>query len=445
MNNLKAGFGRTIINPKEGTPISGYYKPRFVEGIIDDLEANALALSDGKNTLLLIAIDNCGIKLDILDVYRSEISKEFSLSMENIIISTTHTHTGPVCATVSENELVKEYIIFLKGKLKEVAKMAIEDLSDAKMGYGVGKAENISFGRRYVMKDGSIKTNPGVNNPDIVKPLGEVDERVSVLKFDREADSLVFVNFTTHPDVVGGSKVSSDWPGLTRRCVEKAIDNSKCIFVNGAEGDVNHVNVHPRGGDFNGMFNDFDDVARGYDHARHMAHVVTGGVLQCFCKVNYVDVPEIICKEKRISIASNMPKAEDMPEARRINELHLAGKDDEIPFTGMMLTTVVAEAARMIALEHGPESFAMPINAVSLGSVAFVTIPGEGFTNIGLALKATEGFDLIIPIGMANGYEGYFPMKDSYDEGGYEARSSRFAAGVAETIIEEGKALIKSL
>ena len=185
MNNLKAGFGRTIINPKEGTPISGYYKPRFVEGIIDDLEANALALSDGKNTLLLIAIDNCGIKLDILDVYRSEISKEFSLPMENIIISTTHTHTGPVCATVSENELVKEYITFLKGKLKKVTKMAIEDLSDAKMGYGVGKAENISFGRRYVMKDGSIKTNPGVNNPDIVKPLGEVDERVSVLRFDR--------------------------------------------------------------------------------------------------------------------------------------------------------------------------------------------------------------------------------------------------------------------
>ena len=97
MNNLKAGFGRTIINPKEGTPISGYYKPRFAEGVIDDLEANALALSDGNNTLLLIAVDNCGIKLDILNVYRSEISKECLLPTENIIITATHTHTGPVC------------------------------------------------------------------------------------------------------------------------------------------------------------------------------------------------------------------------------------------------------------------------------------------------------------------------------------------------------------
>lgn len=446
MNNLKAGFGRLVINPEEGTPIAGYYKPRFVEGILDDLEVNALSLSDGKETVLIIAVDNCGLRMELLDDYRKAISEETDVPFKNIIICSTHTHTGPSTKDVDKCEKTEKYMAFLKDKLKEVSLLAVSDLTDAKMGYGIGEAKNISFGRRYVMKDGSIKTNPGVNNPDIVKPLGIVDERVSVLRFDRtDGKTLIFANFTTHPDVVGGSKISSDWPGLTRRTVEKVVDNSLCIVVNGAEGDVNHVNVNPKGGDFNGMFNDFDDVARGYSHAQHMANVVTGGVLQCFCKVNYVDVDEISAKAKVVEIASNMPKPSDMAEAHRINELHKAGKDSEIPYTGMMLTTVVAEAARMVALEHGPESFPMNINAVSLGKVAFVTIPGEGFTNIGLALKETEGFDLVIPIGLANGYEGYFPMKDSYDEGGYEARSSRFRAGVAEHIIEEGKALIKSL
>lgn len=33
----------------------------------------------------------------------------------------------------------------------------------------------------------------------------------------------------------------------------------------------------------------------------------------------------------------------------------------------------------------------------------------------------------------------------SYDEGGYEARSSNFKAGTAEQIIKEGKELIESL
>ena len=36
-------------------------------------------------------------------------------------------------------------------------------------------------------------------------------------------------------------------------------------------------------------------------------------------------------------------------------------------------------------------------------------------------------------------------MKEAYDEGGYEARSSVFAAGVAEKIIDEGKALLDGL
>ena len=41
--------------------------------------------------------------------------------------------------------------------------------------------------------------------------------------------------------------------------------------------------------------------------------------------------------------------------------------------------------------------------------------------------------------------DGYFPMQDAYDEGGYEARSSPFKAGVAERIISEGTKLLAEL
>lgn len=140
-----------------------------------------------------------------------------------------------------------------------------------------------------------------------------------------------------------------------------------------------------------------------------------------------------------------MPKREDMAEAYRINELHEAGKDDEIPYAGMMLTTVVAEAARMLRLEHGPESFEMQLSGIAIGDVVLLGIPGEPFTGIGRALKDTEGWELVLPTCLTNGSEGYFPMKEAYDEGGYEARSSSFQAGVAELIIEEGKKLMSDL
>ena len=195
----------------------------------------------------------------------------------------------------------------------------------------------------------------------------------------------------------------------------------------------------------NGMFMDFDDVSRGYDHARYMGRVVTGGVLQAFDKVKYVDVDSIKYKQRTIHVPSNMPKPEDMPEAYRIDALHQAGKDDELPYKGMMLTTVVAEAGRMIRLEHGPEVFDMELSAISIGEVALLGIPGEPCSGIGRALKETEGFDLVIPTCCTNGYQGYFPMKEAYDEGGYESRSSSFRAGVAEQMIEEGKALLTEM
>ena len=446
MNMLKAGFSKVDITPEMGAPINGYTKLRYAEGVLDELEAVALAVSVKDIVALFISVDICHISGDILDVYRKGISEVTEIPLDNIIIACTHTHTSPMVIADTGEEIVDKYIAFLGEKLKEVSKEAIADLTEAKMGYGVGEAKNISFARRFVMKDGSIKTNPGVNNPDIVRSVGDVDERISVLRFDRvDGKKLVFANFATHPDVVGGSKISADWPGLFRHTLEKTIDNTSCIIFNGAQGDVNHVNVHPKGGDFNDMFVDFDDVSRGYEHARHMAYVLVGGVLQCFQKVSYVDVDEMVCREITFKVPSNMPKPEDMENAYRIVELYESGRADELPFKGMMLTTVVAEARRMIRLEHGPEYFDVPMSAVKLGPVAFVTIAGEGFSDIGIELKKSDKYQLVMPIGLANDYMGYFPMMDSYEEGGYESRSSNFKAGVAERIIEKGKELIESL
>lgn len=446
MNQLYAGFGKVNITPAMGIALQGYYIPRFAEGVLDELEIKALALACGEDRAILLSMDSCEFDQEITTDFRQHISEVTGIPMEGIYLHVTHTHTAPTIEKNSNDDRLCEYFQMVYRKMADVAQFALEDLKPAKMGWGIGEAPNIAFVRRFRMKDGSVKTNPGVDNPDIVEPIGKVDERVTVLRFDREgAESLVLVNFGNHPDVVGGCKISADWPGFLCKTVEKSIDNVKCIFFNGAQGDVNHVNVHPTGGYLNDMFMDFDDVARGYEHAKYMGRVVTGGVLQAYDKVKYIDVDSLKCMKRTIHIPSNMPKAEDMEEAYRINALHQAGKDDELPYTGMMLTTVVAEAERMIRLEHGPESFDMELSAIAIGDVVMIGIPGEPFTGIGRALKEIEGWELVVPTCLTNGSQGYFPMKEAYDEGGYEAQSSDFRSGVAEQIIEEGKQLIKDL
>ena len=445
-NNLKVGYARLNVTPPMGVNISGYYKVRIADGVLDDLEVCAVAVNSSENTVILITIDHCGLNKVFLNEWRENISKDTGVPAEAIFIHTTHTHTGPMLVKNHKNPLTQEYEIFLARRVRDVAVFALEDMKDAKMGIGTAEAKNVAFIRRYRMKDGTAKTNPGVNNPDIVAPIGVTDETVSVVRFDREgAESVVIANFANHPDVVGGNKISADWPGMTRRFVEKAIDNTKCIVFNGAQGDVNHVNVHPKAGDFNDMFNDFDGCSRGYGHARHIARVITGAVLSIYDKVEYMDVDSVKYQQKIVEIPSNKPNPEDLPLAHKYNDLHNAGRDDEIPYTAMMLTTVVAEAARMVRLENAPDTFPMLFSAVSFGDVAMFGVPGEPFNGVGRGLKAAPGWKMVIPCCLTNASEGYFPMIDSYDEGGYEARSSSFKAGVAERIIEEGTKILSDL
>lgn len=446
MNRLYAGFGRVNVTPMTGIGMGGYYIPRFVEGVLDDLEINALALACGETRVLLVSMDHCSLLIDTATALRQHIAEVTGLSMEAVYLHTTHTHTSPFVRKDSEKELEQEHYQFVRHRMADVAQFALADLKPAKMGWGIGEAPNVAFVRRFRMKDGSVQTNPGVNNPNILEPIGDVDERVSILRFDREeAESVVLVNFANHPDTVGGCKISADWPGFLRRTVEKTLDHVKCIFFNGAQGDVNHVNVRPTGGDMNDMFIDFDDVSRGYGHARYIGRVVTGGVLQAYDKVKYVDVSSLKAMTRKISVPSNIPTQEELREARRIHELHEAGRDAELPYEGMMLTTVVAKAMRMLRMENAPEFYEMELSAIGIGDVVMLGIPGEPFTGVGRAIKETEGWDLVLPTCLTNGAGGYFPTKDAYEEGGYESAGSKYRAGVAELIVQESQQLLKEL
>jgi len=446
MQQLKVGYAVSNIDPMIGIELEGYYQIRKCEGIKDSLEVTVLALECGSKRVALITLDLCLIQTAFANRLRAFVSEATGLAKDEIYVSCTHTHTAPYTRESDEFPLEQAYGNFLIHRVADAVRTALADLAPAKMGFRVGEAKNVAFLRRYRMKDGSIRTNPGVNNPDIVAPIGEVDERVNVLRFDREgADTVVLVNFGNHPDVVGGNLISGDWPSILRRTVEKSLDNVRCIFFNGAQGDVNHVNVHPKDGDLNQMFIDFDDVARGHNHAQHIARVVTGAVLQVFDKVKYVEANDLSSLEKTIHVPSNKPTPEEMPEARRIHELHEAGRDAELPYKGMMLTTMVAQAARMVNLEHAPDAFPMNLIGVKIGPVALIGIPGEPFTGVGQGLKTSESFELVCPSCITGGYEGYFPMQDSYSEGGYEAGTSRFKAGCAEYIVKEGKQLLAEL
>ena len=446
MATFKVGFSRVDITPPLGVPIAGYFVKRIADGVLDNLDCNCIAVSDGEKTALLYSLDLISINQKTDDGYRAKISEATGVPYEGIFIACTHTHTGPSVGRVDEG-CEKVYDEFLGTRLCDAGVYAIQDLADASMYIGRSKAERVAFIRRYRMKDGSIRTNPGVNNPEIDGPIGKPDDTVQVIRFKRcGKKEVVVVNFQCHPDVIGGCKISADWPRAVRETVEGALPNVNCVYFNGTQGDTNHVCTDPKDGELEGLeLESFDDVARGYEHSHHMGRAVAGAALQIYGKCAPAKTGEIKYAHSVLRVPSQMPAKEDLPLAHKYNDLHKAGKDEEIPYVGMQLTTVVAEAARMVRLENGPDHFDLYLSSVAFGDVAFAGFPGEPFTDIGRGTKEGSPFRMTIPCCLTNGSQGYFPVDSAYAEGGYEARSSNFAAGIATSLINGQVEQLKKL
>ena len=448
MNVFQTGYARVNINPPLGIAVCGYCVPRFAKGFLDDLEVSALVLSLGEKKIALIAVDVCELYETNIKKFTTDIEKATGIPKDNIFISASHTHTGPcpVPSTVFEadDEPIIKYADFLTERIVDSVKLALMDLRPTRMGYIVGYApERVAYIRRYKMKDGTTQTCPPMDDPNIDYPLGELDQRVNVLRFDREgSDTVVLVNYGLHADTINGEMISADWPSWMRRTLDKALDGVKCMFFNGAEGDVGSTNVHPAGGDMNDTEISFDNEMKSPGMARFIGRAIAGTVLQVYDKVNYVDVNEIDIIKKAVALPANIPSPEELPLAKKYKESHEMGRDDLIPYTAMELTTVVAEALRMCEFENSPKTIDITLTGVKIGNIAMIGIPGEPFTEIGVQIKDHDAMDLILPVSLTNGCEGYFPTESAFAEGGYEARTSHYKAGTVDAIVRAAREMI---
>ena len=457
MSQLKVGFCRLDVTPPLGIRLMGNNNIRRAENILDALEISVMALECGETKVLLVS-------MDALYPYehayiRQTLSEKFGIPQEAIFVHGTHIHTGPMidrhfgspespvaAAAVAlqtpdldkDIEKIVSYTKFFLNKVVDAADYALRDLTNTKLGYAVSQAPGIAFIRRFRMKDGSIATNPGMGNPDIAEPLAEVDERVNVLRFDREdGQTYVLCNFGCHPDTTNRLNITADWPGIFRHTLEKTLDNVKCIFFTGAQGDVNHLDVK------HGLECGWD----GYDYrnAIHLGHVVAGAVLQVFHKVHYVEADSLRFIQEDIQIPTNRGTPDQLPEAHRIMDIYTKYGAKALPLSGSARAANIAEARRIVQLENGPDYYDVRLSAVAIGNIAMIGLPCEPFTALGVALKQAPGWDLVLPCCLTNGHWGYVGMEQNYIEASYETRGSRLKSGCGEMMIENGLRILEKI
>ena len=439
---LKAGFGRIDITPPFGVSVQGYYEKRIADGILDPLLATAVAFDDGQRRAVVISVDVIGFNQILMDEIRPMVAETIGTQKEAVFICCTHTHLGPGLTNPEKGGTGEEendtYVrnTFMK-KLCDVAALAVHDLAPARLSCTRGEVKDVAFVRRFVMKDGAYRTNPGYLNPDIDHALGTPDENSSLLIIKREnAPEIGIVNFQVHPDVIGGCKLSADYPKFVRDTYETLIPNSRCMYINGAQGDTNHIDVRL----------DETKCRGGYGRSRYMGRKIAMSVVANYELAEPLEGEKITFGQKSYLASVNKGTAQELEASRAVVEVYEAqGLDAITPFHGRTKAETRTIAKRVVAVDEFPDEKELYLTAVSVGDVVFAGFPGEPFTDIGRGVKANSKFTLTIPACAANGYEGYFPMKSAFDEGGYEALNARYKGGTAEKLIEVSTDVVNSL
>lgn len=434
MNCFKVGFSRRIISPEVGARLYGYPGARASKTLHDNLFTNVLAFATKDELALMISVDLCTLPQDINADLRQKIEIETGIPADKMILSTIHTHSGPMTAGTSDSDkgwgsANMEYIyeVFFPQTIA-ATKEAIEGLQDAKMGIGE-VSSNVGINRRETTPEGTVILG---QNPD-----GPFDSRMMVLSFKNTEDKEIvsLIHYGCHPTAAGQApEISRDWPGYMVDRLEKET-GAPAVFLNGAEGDIG-----PRLS--NGM-------TTGDMKLMKEVGVIAGeDAVQAYKSISSYCKPDFSVKSDVITLPyRKLPTIEETKSA-----MAALGDPEKLievdVLTYERYENILAHYEQNLPIET---EWNFQQTYIALGSVVFVPYPMEMFCQISLNQQKCSPFEHTLCLSNANGSIGYLPTKDQIPFGGYEIDSFQafnvfvLEEDAAHQIVEKNTALLNQL
>lgn len=416
-NTLFAGISRTNITPSSKEILGS-------KTVHDSLYAKTIILDNQKNKVAFILLDSQGVAQFIIEEAKKRIHQQTGFPIENIVISSTHTHSGIIAQTSPENFKQKAFTTyqeFLISKLSQSIIEANKTLTPVKIASGsIEKPEHVFNRRWYTTKTNvnplggkdSVKMNPGSKMRDqLIKPAGPTDPEVSFIAINKLDNTpfAVLANYSLH--YVGGVKqeeLSADYYGVFDTELNKALNNNKinpnfiAIMSNGTSGDVNNNDYskplpsHPK-----------------YEKMNMVAKDIAKAVAKEYSNLEFSNWIPINVAYKEIDLHKRQVDKQINGNLKKIN----ANKSSKAIFN----SNEKYYATRVKYLTNTyPSTIKIPLQAIQLGDVAISTIPFEVFAETGLDLKNKNPFSKSFTMGLANGHWGYLPTPEQHKKGGYE-------------------------
>ena len=433
MKQLKCGAAERVVTPPLGKNIPQCMAPNYATGVKDDLYTHALAVECEGNAAILISIDTSGLGTDFTERVRAAVSKETGIAPTAIMVSAIHIHTGgPQLLDVfwGQGEDAETDALFFRETV-DAAVSAYRARVPVIASFAVGQEDRISFCRNYRLTDGSIKMNPGRKHAhEIVEAVTPIDPTLSVLRFEDMSGKPMaeIVNFACHPDTVGGTEYSADFPGAMRQNLKTVYGNDYTVlFFNGCSGNVNHIDAR--------RFTD-PDFRYPKDHYKKMGRILADDVLELHKRLRPMADTTVGVAHRRYEEPRRQPADVDMQWAAAVLANESSGKVDR------------RLARELYSLQEDPcYTEQVELQAIRIGELYMVGIPGEPFSDLGLRLRALVAPRQVMISELANNELGYFATEPAFGGRVYEAilPSAPFELSVLDRMIENAAELVKQL
>jgi Neutral/alkaline non-lysosomal ceramidase, N-terminal len=426
----KAGAAKIIITPEKYMWMSGYgARDKPASGKLTELWAKALVLEDAKgHQAVLVTLDLVGIGRELSVSVCKRIEEKYHLPREAIILSCSHTHSGPV---VGDNlramyflddvqqRLVDEYTSQLQDKIVQVVGEAIKNRQPAKLSRGIGTA-GFAVNRRN-NKEADV---PVLIEKGMLK--GPVDHDVPVLAVRDLKDKLTAVAFgyACHATVLPFYDWCGDYPGYAQIELEKAHDGAIALFWAGCGADQNPL---PR---------------RKVELAKEYGKQLAAGVEKLLTGEMKPIAASWTGAYREVALPFH-----EIPNRERLVEDSMSKNKYEASRAKLLLKQLESKGSLRGDYQY-------PIQAWRVGDdLTWVTLGGEVVVDYALRLKKELSPGKTWVMGYANDVMAYIPSLRVLKEGGYEGGGAMVYYGlpsiwgtrVEELIVENVHLLAKSI
>jgi hypothetical protein len=398
-----------------------------------------------------VSMDALGTTRKYGDRLRREVAELIGTTPDAVVAHGKQSHSAPVVgnhAVSDECTLIPSdmdwlrggdarYIEpFFRGVLKAV-KQANDSLQPVTLKAGRGMEGRVAFNRRFVMRNGKVKTHPPDCSPDILYAEGPVDPEVGVALLMDRADQPIaaLLHFTCHP--VHGYPMrwlSPDWPGAWVEGVRNLLGGKAIpLVINGACGNIHHHNhINPRNHET--------------DTIEIMAERLTETTATILKRLQPLASDTLAWSSRIVNIPWRKTPARQIAAARKLIDRQPKPVPDKNGAVGW--EWVFAAATLDIEAQKARQPYYdLELQALRLGDLCIACWPGEPFVEGQLEVKRTSPAPYTFLAHWCNDAVSYIPTKRGHKGGGFEVALPwcRLAPGALETMASETRQMLESL